>query len=202
MGLALKGFTVENLDELGAELGTMADGTSVFQVPAEDGTIQRAFENLDARMDAWLAEMKRIERSLASTDGGGAIEPEALSASTVTVEDAPPPAETSDPPSEPPPAGVESAIPVAETVESPAQPASASTNRECAPPPSSAIPVDPQDEALLATLDEQTAQAIRVMRRLCMNRKTVKQLLAEYEARKAGPPGSSTRPKSWFRRGK
>lgn len=60
-----------------------------------------------------------------------------------------------------------------------------------------------EDEALLATLDEETVKAIRVMRRMCMNQKSVKELLAEYQAKKAGnAAAAATAKKSWFRRGK
>lgn len=57
-----------------------------------------------------------------------------------------------------------------------------------------------EDEALLATLDPETAQAIRVMRRLSVEKKSVSQLLAEYEAAKASQPAPASRKKSWFRR--
>jgi hypothetical protein len=41
------------------------------------------------------------------------------------------------------------------------------------------------DEALLQTLDRETAQAIRVKRRLCDNGRSVQQLLEEYRAAQA-----------------
>ncbi|MBI4581227.1 MAG: hypothetical protein HY718_16110, partial [Planctomycetes bacterium] len=40
-----------------------------IEVPADDGAIQRAFEELDARMDAWLSVMHRIEQVLRSGVG-------------------------------------------------------------------------------------------------------------------------------------
>ncbi|HPZ98269.1 MAG TPA: hypothetical protein PLT93_09035, partial [Phycisphaerae bacterium] len=70
-------------------------------------------------------------------------------------------------------------------------------------PASSAEKQRAEDEALLASLDEETAKAIRVMRRLCMNTKSVKELLAEYEAKKESQAAAAASAKrSWFRRGK
>lgn len=59
-----------------------------------------------------------------------------------------------------------------------------------------------KEEALLASLDPETAQAIRVMRRLATSKKSVNELLAEYEATKAKPKTVKAEKKSWFFRGR
>ncbi len=60
-----------------------------------------------------------------------------------------------------------------------------------------------EDEALLATLDPETARAIRVMRRVSADEKSIKELLAEYKAKPAASPTSAVqaKKKSWFSRG-
>lgn len=58
------------------------------------------------------------------------------------------------------------------------------------------------DEALLASLDEGTAKAIRVMRRLSDTRKSVRQLLAEYETSKSHQAKDQPTKRSWWKRGK
>lgn len=73
--------------------------------------------------------------------------------------------------------------------------AAASSDEAIAP---SAPAVD-EDEALLATLDPETARAIRVMRRLSDNKRSVRDLLAEMEANKTRPKPIETRRKSWWR---
>lgn len=58
-----------------------------------------------------------------------------------------------------------------------------------------------EDEALLATLDEKTVKALRVMRRLSMTKKSMKELLAEYQAEQSGTSETSAPAKgSWWRR--
>jgi hypothetical protein len=58
-----------------------------------------------------------------------------------------------------------------------------------------------EDEALLASLDPETAKAIRVMRRLSIEKKSVRELLEEYKATNAGHTPADNRKKSWWSRG-
>ena len=58
-----------------------------------------------------------------------------------------------------------------------------------------------EDEALLASLDPETAQAIKVMRRMSFENKSVRQLLEEYEATRQSQGSSEGRKKSWWSRG-
>ena len=91
-------------------------------------------------------------------------------------------------------------VPAASAEQAPSAPAAVSVPDA---PASSAEKQRAEDEALLASLDEETAKAIRVMRRLCMNTKSVKELLAEYEAKKESQAAAAASAKrSWFRRGK
>ncbi|GMU21768.1 MAG: hypothetical protein AMXMBFR13_18570 [Phycisphaerae bacterium] len=62
-------------------------------------------------------------------------------------------------------------------------------------------PVEDDDEALLASLDEETAKAIRVMRRLTFEKKKVRELLEEYRQTQAKPTPGEGRKKSWWTRG-
>lgn len=59
-----------------------------------------------------------------------------------------------------------------------------------------------EDEALLATLDEETAKAIRIMRRVDFGRRSVAELLKEYQASRSQTQQSSGKGKSWWSRGK
>lgn len=58
-----------------------------------------------------------------------------------------------------------------------------------------------EDEMLLASLDPETAKAIRVMRRMRGDNKSVRELLEQYQASRANAKADSSK-KSWFRRGR
>jgi hypothetical protein len=65
------------------------------------------------------------------------------------------------------------------------------------------LPAEPlSDEALLRTLDPETAHAIRVKRRLTQGARSVRELLDEYRAAQAQPQAQSSRPdrRGWWRR--
>ncbi|HSW46604.1 MAG TPA: hypothetical protein VLM89_13650 [Phycisphaerae bacterium] len=71
-----------------------------------------------------------------------------------------------------------------------------------APEDPTASPKDAADEALLASLDPETARTIRVMRRVSPIPESVEELLQEYEAGLAStPPAEKPKRKSWFSRG-
>ena len=79
--------------------------------------------------------------------------------------------------------------------------AAASAPVVAAEPPKRPSPVA-EDEALLASLDPETAKAVRVMRRLSPECKSVREWLKEYEAnRPAQQPVVQPKKKSWFSRG-
>lgn len=81
------------------------------------------------------------------------------------------------------------------------QPADKVAETESSPDPPEADSVS-EDEALLASLDEETAKAIKVMRRMCMDSRSVRELLEEYEAGKAASKQAQPEKKSWFSRGR
>jgi hypothetical protein len=61
---------------------------------------------------------------------------------------------------------------------------------------------DEEDEALLASLDPETAKAIRVMRRLSIEKKSVRELLAEYTHTRSDQDPAEGRRRSWWSRGR
>ena len=76
-----------------------------------------------------------------------------------------------------------------------AEPAPASESSPGTPP----TPIH-EDETLLASLDAETAKAIRVMRRLSMGTRSVRELLAEYQATPTASKNARPAKKSWFSR--
>lgn len=58
-----------------------------------------------------------------------------------------------------------------------------------------------EDEALLASLDPETAKAIKVMRRMGGDKKSIRELLEQYQAAQTNAKADSPK-KSWFRRGR
>jgi len=89
----------------------------------------------------------------------------------------------------------EAAAPIKEPAASPSPTAGAEE------PTASADVAD--DEALMASLDPETAKAIRVMRRMSLEPKSVRDLLKEYEAnRPTSPTAGASKKRSWFSRGK
>lgn len=58
-----------------------------------------------------------------------------------------------------------------------------------------------EDDALLASLDPETAKAIRVMRRLSIEKKSIRQLLDEYNAASTSAGKDEPKKKSWWSRG-
>lgn len=59
------------------------------------------------------------------------------------------------------------------------------------------------DEVFLASLDPETARAIRVMRRVSADEKSMRELLEEYKAKPSARPAApvQSKKKSWFSRG-
>lgn len=63
------------------------------------------------------------------------------------------------------------------------------------------LPAGDEEEALLATLDERTAALVRIRRRLSMNRKSIRECLAEiqHEERSAGAkPETPVKKPGWW----
>lgn len=62
-------------------------------------------------------------------------------------------------------------------------------------------PAKDSDEAMLASLDPETAKAIRIMRRVSPVKRSVKELLEEYQAGRSSRPAAVAPKKSWWTRG-
>jgi len=233
----------------------MDDHTLAVQVPADDGSIQRAFQELDARLAAWFSAMKDAQHAVseqthlpapqetATTATPDPVAPEALSsvpspsASSTPVAEAkagipdaalavapappatgkpkaaapspsPPPAQSVAEPPVAPVAADAGAGPRSETTE-PTPPAEKRRRKGIVAmaPPSAAREVneqtvDDEERTLLESLDEETATAIKVMRRLNPSNKTLRQLLEEYEASKTTRSAEARDRKSWWKKGK
>ena len=153
--------------------------------PAASEDIRRALADVDARLSAWAAVVAGSEPAAPKR---------------AVAKPGPAPA--------PKPAEPVAAKPAPKVVEAPAAPAppAASAEPEPVPEPAAPSPVarsadHEEDEALLASLDPETAQAIKVMRRLSFEDKSVRQLLEEYEQTRHLQGSSESRKKSWWSRG-
>lgn len=184
-------------------------------VPSDDGAIQQALAELDERLSTWSAAMREATDALRTALEAApqpvaatvAPEPEpAAPAATAAVADAAveatEPAETA-PENEPKQQAAEA--PAASPPQPPKQKAGIRVLVPLEPEPEPAAEkpstADDDDEAVLASVDEKTAQALRVMRRLSPVKKSFRQLLEEYqreqENRKEPEPQQT---KSWWRR--
>ncbi len=192
----------------------MAEHTLAVQVPAEDGAIREAFEMLDAQMDAWLSAMRRIDdvlrRGMSATPSTPAAESVEDSAAVLVASSTAQAARTIEPPAPQPPLPTPAPLAV-ERVEVPSvvpvppspTPCAVTPNAPVASQteaavPSAAVATRSDDEALLASLDPETAKAIRVMRRLSMSQKSVRQLLEEHQAKPAAQPAANAKKSRWW----
>jgi hypothetical protein len=188
----------------------MAVFESTISVPAEDAAVQLAFEQLDARLNAWLSAMQQLGTILRHREDQAAP-----AAEEHAVPPAPELARGNEFTAAEPIAEVPSVPAVSTTSATPAQgliaePAVALGSVVSPVEPNASPPSAPatekaageDEEALLATLDPETAKAIRVRRRLSTGRKSVRELLAEYNAEQGKSSGGEAGKRSWWRRGK
>ena len=188
----------------------MSDGQRQFDlaaVPQEDPAIAEMVATLDAQLTAFEQAYTEAVATLGQ-DAEVAAEPAA-----VAVETEPPPIVAEEPPavSEPEPPPVV-AVQVEEPTAPEPEPASGKrdilgrviapekqTREQEAEKPS---PTPDPDEELLASLDEETARAIRVMRRMSPVKRSVKELLEEFEKSKSSTDtATGNKKKSWWSRG-
>ncbi len=181
------------------EAATLEQRISALQ--AEDDVIRQRLAELDAKLTTWLAAIGQeplvIEPEPAAVEtepAAGQPEPTVPEEEAVAGADEPgtvesPVAETREPEPEPePPADVlESAPEVAPEPESDEEGAAA------------AAAASAEDEALLATLDEETANAIRVRRRISRGRRSVQELLEEIQSTRPSAKGPGPQRKRWWR---
>lgn len=207
-------------------MGKESTATAEIALPEDDGSIERAFGEADARLSAWLAAMREAEPQLSAL----AHSPEVPSVEL---------SEPSSDPIESPESDQDFAVaceptePEADAPAEVAEPAEAASEFEdvesIETPESSAMVLEPrvktaeqepesqheesldssfedrhrEDEELLASLDEETARAIHVMRRVSLDNKSVRELLEQYEQEKrdgSGKPAPAKK-RSWFSRG-
>jgi hypothetical protein len=180
---------------------------SIICVPVDDGAIACAFEQLDAQMDAWLAAMQRLSANPTTPSvteaGATTVAPSMPCVESIpTPTPAPVPAKPKPSSARGPTVQASAAACASDTIVEPAAPpVTAPVERiEPAAQPESAGDAESDDETLLASLDAETAKAIRFMRRLGSGRKSVRELLAEYQARSGKQQVTvETAKKSWWR---
>jgi hypothetical protein len=184
-----------------------------IMVPQEDGAIREALADLDRKLAVHAAAVRDAESRLREIAETAAVSA-SPTAQTALQEATPPKAKGTpitlkrlkDVPVQAPAEKAESPKPPVEKMES-TKPhvekvAPDETTVELTPPID--VTAEPaalsDEEALLASLDEQTAKAIHVMRRLNPNR-SVQDLLKQVEKQKDAAT-SAVKPaaKSWFRR--
>lgn len=195
-----------------------------LSLPPQDADIRHALADVEARLSAWTAAIAAVQDSLPSGTPPGSAEDE----STPSV--AAPGTALSNPSAEIPSAAPEQAkAPMTASAAVEPSPASPAGTKDAPIPKNSqppAAPVPPaehtaphrgtkarqkapaikapskeDDEALLASLDPETAKAIRIMRRLSFEKKSVRELLEEYKATNSGPGPADNQKKSWWSRG-
>jgi len=188
-------------------------------VPGSDGSVDRAFAEVDAKLVAWSEAMRdahaALERMVARAAGPVvAVEPTEADAGPVAA--APgscgPQAAASrhDPkttceqpgrdgaigerPGKPPTGGPAPHAPaIVETA-----PRVDEVSRDTDAP----APEADEDEAVLALLDEETATAVRIMRRLAPGTRSVRELVEEYRSSRAPAGQPPPQKRSWWGRGK
>lgn len=173
---------------------------------ADDGVIEQSFAELDARLVEWLVAMREGQTALLVGVRQVIATPETDSAA-----EHPPPADD-----EPEPnaalqrgsglfrqdRGNESSL---DTGGPETEHESGKTGPD--PLPSETAPADSEvaapkvddDEALLSSLDPETANTIRVKRRLTGNKRTVRELLDEMRSGRTGGKEADPQRKRWWR---
>ncbi len=170
-------------------------------VPHDDGSLSRAIAELEARLSAYSASLRTVHKRIRGADTPE--EPTAVPAvltEAVAIEPAfvTPPIQPAAKPELSPACPLPEVVPVTPAVE---ETPPSRVEAEPASPELSAQPPVENDETLLASLDAVTAERIRVLRRLCDRKKSVRELLSELEATQPLPPPARTKKKSWFSKG-
>lgn len=150
--------------------------TRISAIRADEAAVQEALSGFQTAMDAWLVAMTGVHDLLASAAGVVSAEPPEpliVGSGLVTTESLPPPpAEKS-------------------MFSSPVRPLPAKVEPQVSDPAH-----DEEEQALMESLDAETASAIRVRRRLSGGRKSVRDLLSEIQSEKK-PPDQSQK-KGWW----
>jgi len=203
--------------------------TPIAELPAEDGALDRALAEVNARLTTWLAAMSAALRAVQNRAADATPERPPAAIADVSVEPAraasavgPPADSTADVVAGAPEAAATPEATLPDTRPPETDPAragalmSAEVTRESSltdlPAPGDGPSGEParsvtseqtgaaNDEQLLALLDEQTQAAIRVKRRLFGNQKSVRELLDEMSRPEPGQQTTKPQPKRWWRR--
>jgi len=199
-----------------------------IRIPADDGTIAHALAALDVKLADWAGALRAAEHIIAdavktgppsgndpsphpATPDGPALEapPRAAEGQAAVgqvhepaVAVGPTAASKKAPAVDPAERASERACSAVQSSPAPGVTSVAQPNPPAAKQEQAAPTNSPEDEALLASLDAETAEAVRVMRRLSPVHMSVRELLVEYEASRPIPPAEGqTKKKSWFSRG-
>ena len=195
-----------------------------FRVPADDGALAQALAALDQKLADWADAMRTaqqavVEAAMREQAAGGTCNRHAGTAGAAgTHGDRQPPgpqhkvsveSNTRHPATPDITSAVAQMRPEMVCPSLAAQPSPGPGIKLAAPPAPPAAGQEqaastgsPGDETLLASLDPETANAVRVMRRLSPVHKSVRELLEEYEASRPPPPAAGQpKKRSWFSRG-
>lgn len=205
---------------------TTADIASIT-LPADDGEIRAALAQLEQQFAEYHSAIRQFHERMPQQLATG-VKP----ASLPTAEATSPKSTQAEAKSEKPAVPVARAVTATDSkadaakkrpdhAESPkkeaastataeVKPSTAASSVEAVPAASASLAEKPpapeaglSEEALLASLDPETAQAIRVMRRLSPVKKTVQEWIDEYKAQQAEAPAArAEKKKSWFQRGR
>ncbi len=175
---------------------TVEDILQSVRIPEDDGRLNKALADLDSKLAAWSGAILNAQTSLRDIvqhqPDPVVEEIPATRTEPIKKTTAEPRIETSAPPA------------AAEGVKPPAEAPACKISKEpeiIGESPVATAPTEPgDDEALLATLDPETAKRIQVLRRLPGQKKSVRELLEKH--RMASPPTVPTQPskKSFWRK--
>jgi hypothetical protein len=150
----------------------------ISAIRADEAAVSDALSGFQSALEAWLTAMAGVHDLLAAASSAAAGTPQrplVVPGGLVTAESAPPPA------------------PVEKSMfSSPVRPVMTRDEPRAGAEPGS----DEEEQALLDSLDDETASAIRVRRRLSGGRKSVRDLLAEIQSEKKSPDQSQK--KGWW----
>jgi hypothetical protein len=187
-------------------------------VPVQDEAIGSALSGLDEKLSAWVIAVTQAQDALVGLSQRGAKDgpktpgspkrqggdqaagdmqaPSPMEALQLMAEAPPPeappdvqPESAAPPPREEPAPSIEPVAVKPPPVQPPAQTSAETRNA-----------IDPDDEVVLSQLDEKTVRALRVLRRLSPVKKSMRVLLAEYQAGQGAQPDVAPAKKSWWKR--
>ncbi|MFQ5806116.1 MAG: hypothetical protein ACE5I3_06675 [Phycisphaerae bacterium] len=161
---------------------------------AHDGLIESALAELDARLSAWLAAMREGQTAVLSGVSqlvSVAEESRRLARVAADGSDRRPSTATRR-------GGqlFQGQVPSATATRSQQQ-----TSETPAPPSIDEAALTEDDQALLASLDAETASAIQVKRRLANNQRSVRELLQEIRSEQTAVDDTESQRTRWWRRG-